>query len=99
MVRSATIKENFRKRVRELGLRWTVDQVLIDMERCAAAFEWTRFDRNARIVRGIGWFVFEAQTVRIREIRPYFYVAPNQDLPRQEFDDAGRGYPTDVPPR
>ena len=99
---AATIGDNFAKRVRELGLCWTVDQVLVDVERCAAALEWTRFDRNARVVRGVDWFVFEPQTVRIHEVRSYFAVSPRPDLARQEmqdFDYAGRGYPTIAPPR
>jgi len=90
------------KRVQELGHCWTVDQVLVDVERCAAALEWTRFDRNARVVRGVDWFVFEPPTIRIREVRPYFAVSPRPDLARQElqdFDYAGRGYPTNAPPR
>jgi hypothetical protein len=97
-----TIGDNFAKRVRELGLCWTVDQVLVDVERCAAALEWTRFDRNSWVVRGVDWFVFEPQTVRIQEVRPYFAVPPRPDLARQEmqdFDYAGRGYPTNAPPR
>ena len=99
---AATIGANFAKRVQELGHCWTVDQLLVDVERCEAALEWTRFDRNARVVRGVDWFVFEPQTVRIREIRPYFAVPPRPDLIRQEmrdFDYAGRGYPTNAPPR
>jgi methyltransferase len=97
-----TIGSNFAKRVEELGHCWTVDQVLVDVERCAAALEWTRFDRNARVVRGVDWFVFEPQTVRIHEVGPYFAVSPRPDLARQEmqdFDYAGRGYPTNAPPR
>ncbi|MBV8090865.1 MAG: nuclear transport factor 2 family protein [Alphaproteobacteria bacterium] len=97
---AATIGGNFADRVRKRGVCWTVDQLLVDVERCAAALEWTRFDRNGRIVRGVDWFVFEPQTVRIREVRPYFAVAPNPELPRQElqdFDYAGRGYATNAP--
>jgi len=99
---AAAIGGNFANRVLEFGHCWTVDQVLVDVERCAAALEWTRFDRNARVVRGVDWFVFDPQTLRIREIRPYFAVSPRPDLVRQEmqdFDYAGRGYPTNAPPR
>jgi SnoaL-like protein len=99
---AATIGNHFADRVRELGLYWTVDQLLVDVERCAAALEWTRFNRSARVVRGVDWFVFEPQTVRIREVRPYFAVSPRPDLVRQEmqdFDYAGRGYPMSAPPR
>jgi hypothetical protein len=97
-----TIASNFAKRVEELGHCWTVDQVLVDVDQCAAALEWTRFDRNARVIRGVDWFVFEPHTVRILEIRPYFAVSPRPDVMRQEmqdFDYPGRGYPTNAPPR
>jgi hypothetical protein len=99
---ASTIGDNFAKRVRELGHCWTVDQMLVDLELGAAALEWTRFDRNSRVVRGVDWFVFEPQTVRIHEVRPYFAVSPRPDLDRQEmqdFDYAARGYPTNAPPR
>src|SRR5262249_30983952 len=89
-----SVGNNFAKRVREQGHCWTVDQVLVDHERCAAALEWTRFDRDGRVVRGVDWFVFEPQTGLIQEVRPYFAVAPNPELMRQElqdFDYAGRG--------
>jgi methyltransferase len=99
---AAMIGSNFAKRVREFGHCWTVDQVLVDVDRCAAALEWTRFDRNGWVLRGVDWFIFEPQTVRIREIRPYFAVSPRPDLMRQEmqdFDYAGRGYPANAIPR
>jgi methyltransferase len=99
---AAMIGSNFAKRVREFGHCWTVDQVLVDVDRCAAALEWTRFDRNGWVLRGVDWFIFEPQTVRIREIRPYFAVSPRPDLMRQEmqdFDYAGRSYPANAIPR
>src|SRR2546426_10274575 len=48
---AATIGSNFAQRVRKQGHCWTVDQLLIDVDRCAAALEWTRFDgQQAQIV-------------------------------------------------
>jgi len=68
----ATIGNNFAKLVREQGVCWTVDQLLIDVERSAAALEWTGFNQqHARTIRGVDWFVFEPQTFHIQEIRPY----------------------------
>lgn len=99
---AVTIGGNFAGRVQELGHCWTVDQLLVDVDRCAAALEWTRFDRNARVLRGVDWFVIDPHTLKIREVRPYLAAVPNPDLTRQElrdFDYAGRGYPTDAPPR
>src|SRR6266511_4236455 len=98
---AATIGSNFAQRVREQGHCWTVDQLLIDGDRCAAALEWTRFDRQqAQIVRGVDWFVFEPQAWRIQEVRPYTAAPVQPDMARQEFLDfayAGRGYPTKFP--
>lgn len=97
---AVAIAENFTKRAQERGQCWTVDQVIVDVDRCAAALEWTRFDLDGRVVRGVDWFVFEPQTINIREVRPYA-AAFRTDLARQElqdFDYAGRGYPTNAPP-
>src|SRR5271169_1167647 len=94
---AALIGGNFVQRVQQLGQRWTVDQLLVDVGRCAATLEWTQFDRNGRGLRGVDWIVFEPRTIRIREVRPYV-AAWRPDLARlelQDFDYAGRGYPTD----
>ena len=96
---AGAIAENFTKRVQEQGQCWTVDQVLVDVDRCAAALEWTRFDRDGRVVRGVDWFVFEPKTISIREVRPYA-AAFRTDIVRQELQDfeyAGRGYPINAP--
>src|ERR1700733_7730988 len=45
---ASTIGANFSKRVRELGHFWTVDMVLVDAYRRAAALEWTQFAKNGR---------------------------------------------------
>jgi uncharacterized protein (TIGR02246 family) len=97
-VGSAAIGEHFATMVRERNASWTVDQLLTDVDRGAAALEWTVFNlpQPGRIVRGVDWFVFDLQTVRIREIRPYAAAPIDPDVLRQEqqdFDYAGRGYP------
>ena len=98
---AATIGSHFAQIVREQGVCWTVDQLLIDVDRCAAALEWTRFDRyHAQIIRGVDWVVFEPQTWCIQEVRPYTAAPVHPDMARQEFADfdyAGRGYPTTFP--
>ena len=98
---AATIGSHFAQRVREQGHYWTVDHLLMDVDRCAAALEWTRFTRQqAQIVRGVDWFIFEPQTWRIQEVRPYTAAPVQPDMARQEFldfDYVGRGYPTTCP--
>ena len=100
---AAAIGGNFAKRVAETGQWWTVDQLVTDADRCAAALEWTRFDPPRRqILRGVDWFDFEEQTLLIREVRPYFAVRPDPNAERQQlqdFDYAARGYPTTFPDR
>jgi SnoaL-like protein len=94
---AATIGANFAKRVQEQGHRWTVDQLVIDVDRCRATLEWTRFSRqDDRVVRGVDWFVLEPQTLSIAEVRCYIAAPPHPEMTRQElrdFDYPGRGYP------
>jgi hypothetical protein len=74
---------------------WTVDKVVVDADRQAGVLEWTQFDKEGRILRGVDWFVFEPGSLRIREIRAYGAAPIQRDLDRQElqdFDYAGRGY-------
>jgi methyltransferase len=83
--------------VRMREICWTADQMLVDVDRCEATLEWTRFDHNGpRYLRGVDWFVFEPQTFLIREIRCYWAAASNPDTAHQElqdFDYPKRGYP------
>ena len=72
------------KIIREQGYSWTVDQLLMDVDRYAATLEWTRFNRqDARIVRGVDWFVFEPQTFRIQEVRVYTGTPVQPDMARE----------------
>jgi hypothetical protein len=96
-----TIGANFAKMVQELGRSWTVDQLLVDTDRCGATLEWTAFNReHTRILRGVDWFVFEPGTFHIQEIRAYLAAPARPEIARQEledFDYAGRGYPMTFP--
>jgi methyltransferase len=84
-VGSAAIGENFAKVVREHRVRWTADQLLTDVDRSAAALEWTRLTpENGQIVRGVEWFVFQPDTVKIKEVRPYTAAPLHPDMARQE---------------
>jgi SnoaL-like domain len=83
-VGAAIIGHHVAPRVREQGHGWTVDQRVIDVDRCAATLEWTRFNRqHARIFRGVDWFVFEPQTFRMHEVRPDTAAPIHPDMARQ----------------
>src|SRR2546426_10206663 len=43
---AVTIGNNFATIVREQGVCWTVDHLIIDVDRCAAALEWAGVDRS-----------------------------------------------------
>jgi hypothetical protein len=99
---ASTIGANFAKVVRERKRCWTVDQVLVDAERHSGVLEWTSFTgQSDNVMRGVDWFVFDPQSLRIQEVRPYTAAPVRPDMARQElgdFDYAGRGYPTSRPP-
>jgi methyltransferase len=99
-VGATAIGENFANIVREQRVRWTVDQVLTDVDRSAAALEWSRFNpSNGQLVHGVEWFVFEPVTLKIKEVRPYTAAPLHPDMARQElqdFDYEGRRYPTSM---
>jgi methyltransferase len=77
---ASTIGSNFARRVHERGLYWTIDQVIVDGSRSSATLEWTQFDRQRRILRGVDWFVFEPETLRIQEVRPYTAARLDPDV-------------------
>src|SRR5207244_4366983 len=95
------IGEKWRAAVTTLGSYWTVDQVITDPDTDRAVIEWTHFKtRQGTRLRGDEWYVFDATTGLIREIRAYYASPQDPTLDRLElgdFDYQGRGYP-DAPP-
>lgn len=86
--------------VRERGSSWTVDAILVDTARRAAACEWTHHKAAAGVIlRGAEWYEFDGDA-RITEIRAYYASPQATGLARLElggFDYAGRGYPHAIP--
>jgi len=52
-VGASTIAESFAKRVRENGVCWTVDQIVVDADRCIGVLEFTLFAGEDLILRGL----------------------------------------------
>jgi hypothetical protein len=99
-VGAAAIAANFAKRVKENGVCWTVDQIVVDGDRCIGVLEFTLFAGKELIIRGLELYQFEPNTLRILEVRPYTAAPVDFGLRHQElqdFDYAGRGYPTTRP--
>jgi len=95
---AATIGAKFETLVKASGRRWTVDKLITDVGRQVTILEWTAFNRERdKFVRGVDWFDFEPGAVRIVAVRSFVATMSNPDAARveqQDFDYAGRGYPT-----
>jgi ketosteroid isomerase-like protein len=96
--------------VENLGSQWTIEKVLVGRDGDEAVIEWTHWKRKFNTAqRGDEWYVFDAASGLIREIRAY-YAAPAVKeaaaLPLVRgtymgelvnFDYAGRSYHLDAP--
>jgi hypothetical protein len=95
---ATTIGAKFESLVKASGRSWTVDQLLTDVDRHAVILEWTAFNRERdRLVRGVDWFDFDPHSGLIASVRSFVATVSNPDAVRveqQDFDYAGRGYPT-----
>ena len=96
------IGERWRDAVAAFGSYWTVDHVITDPDTDRAVIEWTHFKtRQGKMLRGDEWYIFDADSGLIREIRAYYASPQDPTLERLElggFDYAGRGYPAAPPP-
>lgn len=91
--------------VENLGSQWTIEKILVSHDSDEAVIEWTHWKRDAGTAqRGDEWYIFDAETGLIKEIRAY-YAAPAvkdpAELPQAnglgmgelvDFDYASRGY-------
>jgi hypothetical protein len=98
-----TIGEKWKWCVENLGSRWTIEHILCDPETNQAVIEWTHWKTAQNTaLRGDEWYVFDAQTGLIREIRAYYASPAQSDVPINElagYDYAGRGYHLQPPAR
>jgi hypothetical protein len=99
-VGASAISAHFAKRVKESGVCWTVDQIVVDDGRLIGVLEFTLFAGEDLILRGLELYQFEPDTLLILEVRPHTAAPVDFRLPHQElqdFDYPGRGYPTTRP--
>ncbi len=82
--------------VEHLGSQWTIEKVLVSADSNEAVIEWTHWKRKSGTAqRGDEWYVFDAATGLINEIRAYYAAPAVKDVAIGElvgFDYAGRGY-------
>lgn len=82
--------------VENLESRWSIERILCSSTAPEAVSEWTHWKRKpGKALRGDEWYVFDAGSGRIREIRA-FYASPAEAsadiLELVGFDYGARGY-------
>jgi ketosteroid isomerase-like protein len=82
--------------VEHLGSQWTIEKVLVGADSNEAVIEWTHWKRKTGTAqRGDEWYVFDARSGLIQEIRAYYAAPAVKGVPIGElldFDYPGRGY-------
>lgn len=80
---------------------WTVDRVLVDVERAEAVIEWTHFKPRLGVhLRGDEWYAFDDEGL-ITEIRAYYACPTSQETRDHGLGGFGyreRGYAMEPPP-
>jgi len=85
----------------QLGSRWALEKIAVDAEANTAVAEWSHYKtRQGKVLRGDEWYVFDAESGLISEIRAYYASPQAPELGRlelAEFDYAERGYSIEAP--
>ena len=95
------VGDRWAKAYRELGSRWALERVIVDVEANSAVAEWTHYKtKQGSVLRGDEWYEFDRATGLISEIRAYYASPQATDLSRlelAEFDYEARGYSVQPP--
>jgi ketosteroid isomerase-like protein len=87
--------------VENLGSQWSIEKILCSSSAPEAVIEWTHWKRKAgTALRGDEWYVFDAGSGLIKEIRAYYASPADGSVPIAElvgFDYDGRGYRLTAP--
>jgi ketosteroid isomerase-like protein len=82
--------------VETLGSQWTIEKVLCSSNAPEAVIEWTHWKgKDGTALRGDEWYVFDAASGRIKEIRAYYAARADKGITINAlvgFDYAARGY-------
>ena len=99
---ATTIGEKWRKAVETIGSYWTIDRMICDPGARQAVIEWTHFKtKDGKVLRSDEWYVFDAATGLISEIRAYYASPQDSALDRLElggYDYGAEGYALEPPP-
>lgn len=91
-----TIAQTWAHFVATKGSAWTIDRLVVAPDSNQAVIEWTHYKTaEGTILRGDEWYVFDATTGLIAEIRAYYASPVDQsqaELRLEGFDYAAHGY-------
>jgi len=98
---AAVIAEAWIRTVEHTAAFWAVDRFVGDPDQYEAVAEWTQFrPRQGKRLRGDEWYVFDADTGLIKEVRAYFAAVEHPGQAVHElggFDYLGRNYAINPP--
>lgn len=98
-----TIARKWQWCVANLGSQWTIEKILVSHDSDEAVIEWTHWKgKLGTALRGDEWYIFDAQSGLIKEIRAYYASPADQQVEINQlvdFDYQGRGYHLGAEPR
>ena len=90
------IAERWAEFVATKGSAWSIDRLVVAPDSHQAVIEWTHFKTaEGTVLRGDEWYVFDAESGLISEIRAYYAspLDPTRPLSQlADYDYEGRGY-------
>ena len=97
-----TIANHWIAAVEKLGSYWTIDNIVVDINKNEAVIEWTHFKTKLGVtLRGAEWYTFDNETGLIKELWAYYASPQDKTLKHLEIygmDYKKRGIATSPPP-
>jgi hypothetical protein len=90
-----TIAENWRKLVLAHGSAWSIERLIAEPASLQAVIEWTHWKTRAgAYLRGDEWYVFDAETGLISEIRAFYAASSDgrDEVTLEGYDYRANGY-------
>ena len=97
-----TIANHWIAAVEKLGSYWTIDNIVVDINKNEAVIEWTHFKTKLGVtLRGAEWYIFDDKSGLIKELWAYYASPQDKTLKHLEIygmDYKKRGIATSPPP-
>ena len=97
-----TIANHWIAAVEKLGSYWTIDNIVVDINKNEAVIDWTHFKTKLGVtLRGSEWYIFDDESGLIKELWAYYASPQDKTLKNLEIygmDYKKRGIATSPPP-